>query len=136
MSYRGGSRGRGRGGSRGGRGRGGSRGGRGRGRGGSRGGRGRGRGRGRGGGRGRGRGRGRGGKGMKGGSNVIVERHRHEGIFIAKGKGEDALVTLNFAPGVSVYGEKRITIEKDEKKNRIPCLESIPFEISRCCRCW
>merc|ERR1719445_2588059 len=53
---------------------------------------------------------------MKGGSNVLIERHRHEGIFIAKGKGEDALVTLNFAPGISVYGEKRIQIEKEEQK--------------------
>ncbi|KAF4369913.1 hypothetical protein F8388_011783 [Cannabis sativa] len=46
------------------------------------------------GGRGRGRGgpgRGHGGPGgRKGGSKVVVEPHRHEGVFIAKGK-EDAL---------------------------------------------
>jgi rRNA 2'-O-methyltransferase fibrillarin len=36
--------------------------------------------------------------------------HRHEGIFIARGK-EDLLVTLNMAPGESVYGEKRIAID-------------------------
>lgn len=71
---------------------------------------------GRGGGRGRdgsGRGRGRstkGGRGMKGGSKILIEPHRHEGIFIARGK-EDALVTLNNTPGVSVYGEKRINID-------------------------
>lgn len=47
---------------------------------------------------------------MKGGSKVLVEPHRHEGIFVARGK-EDALVTLNSTPGVSVYGEKRITVE-------------------------
>lgn len=47
---------------------------------------------------------------MKGGSKVLVEPHRHEGIFIARGR-EDALVTLNSRPGVSVYGEKRIAID-------------------------
>ena len=31
---------------------------------------------------------------MKGGSKVSIEAHRHEGIFIARGK-EDALVTKN-----------------------------------------
>ena len=64
------------------------------------------------GGRGSGRGGGRGGRGggMKGGSKVVVEPHRHEGIFVARGK-EDALVTLNSTPGVAVYGEKRITVE-------------------------
>lgn len=47
---------------------------------------------------------------MRGGAKVIVEPHRHEGIFVARGK-EDALVTLNSTPGVSVYGEKRISVE-------------------------
>jgi len=89
----GGDRG-GRGGGRGGGGRGGGRGGGGRGRGGPRGG-----------GRG-GRGGGRGG----GAKAVVVEPHRHEGVFIARGK-EDALVTLNMAPGEAVYGEKRIAVE-------------------------
>ena len=32
------------------------------------------------------------------------------GVFIARGK-EDALVTLSMAPGDSVYGEKKITVE-------------------------
>ena len=64
------------------------------------------------GGRGGGRGRGGGGRGggMKGGSKVLVEPHRHEGIFVARGK-EDALVTRNSTPGIAVYGEKRITVE-------------------------
>merc|ERR1719453_2357088 len=101
------------------RGRGRGRGSRGRGRGGSRGGsRGRGGGRGRGrGGRGRGRGRGGhgGGHGMKGGNKVVVEQHRHKGVFVAKGK-DDSLLTLNFDPGNSVYNEKRITHEEGEKK--------------------
>lgn len=80
---------------------GGSFGGRGGGRGGDRGGRG-GRGGARGGGRGGVQKGGRGG--MKGGSKVAIEAHRHEGVFIARGK-EDALVTKNmvrpllFIPG-------------------------------------
>ena len=36
---------------------------------------------------------------MKGGSKVVIEQHRHAGVFIARGK-EDALVTLNMAPGI------------------------------------
>lgn len=44
---------------------------------------------------------------MKSGAKVVIEPHRHAGIFIAKGK-EDALVTRNMVPGESVYGEKRI----------------------------
>lgn len=51
---------------------------------------------------------------MKGGSKVIVEPHRHEGVFIAKGK-EDALVTKNLVPGVAVYGEKRISVQVKKK---------------------
>ncbi|KAK9466410.1 rRNA 2'-O-methyltransferase [Lipomyces arxii] len=101
-------RGGGRGGGRGGfSSRGGAGGGRGGGRGGVRGGP-------RGGGRGRGgpRGGGRGGigKGPGGGNKVIIEPHRHAGVFIARGK-EDMLVTRNLTPGESVYGEKRISID-------------------------
>ncbi|XP_059195655.1 rRNA 2'-O-methyltransferase fibrillarin [Centropristis striata] len=118
--------GRGGFGDRGGRGRGGfgDRGGRGgfgdRGRGGFRGGRGGFRSpdgggfRGRGGGRGAPRGRGgRGGFGA--GKKVLVEPHRHEGVFICRGK-EDALVTKNMVVGESVYGEKRINVEEGEAK--------------------
>ncbi|KAL7738124.1 hypothetical protein ACLKA6_006469 [Drosophila palustris] len=97
----------GRGGGRGGGGRGGDRGG---GRGGF-GGRGGGRG---GGGRGGG-GRGGGAGGFKGGKTVTIEPHRHEGVFIARGK-EDALVTRNFVPGSEVYGEKRISVETGGEK--------------------
>ncbi|OAF65552.1 hypothetical protein A3Q56_06735 [Intoshia linei] len=97
---RGGSNGRGRGfGDRGGRGFGGRGGGRGFGGRGSRGF----------GGRGGGRG------GARGGAKVIVEPHRHKGIFIGKGK-EDVLCTKNFAPGNIVYGEKRIQIETGTDK--------------------
>ena len=47
---------------------------------------------------------------MRGGSRVIIEPHRHEGVFIARGR-EDALVTKNLVPGETVYGEKKITVE-------------------------
>jgi rRNA 2'-O-methyltransferase fibrillarin len=49
---------------------------------------------------------------MKGGAKTVVEQHRHAGIFIARGK-EDALVTRNMAPGESVYGEKRVSVEQE-----------------------
>jgi len=52
---------------------------------------------------------------MKGGAKVVIEKHRHEGVFIAKGK-DDALVTRNMDPGNSVYGEKRISVEEGDKK--------------------
>lgn len=52
---------------------------------------------------------------MKGGAKVVIEEHRHSGIYIARGK-EDALVTKNMVPGESVYGEKRISVEQDGEK--------------------
>ncbi|XP_017462728.1 PREDICTED: rRNA 2'-O-methyltransferase fibrillarin [Rhagoletis zephyria] len=61
-------------------------------------------------------GRGGGGAGgFKGGKTVVIEPHRHEGVFIARGK-EDALVTRNFVPGSDVYGEKRISVESNGEK--------------------
>jgi rRNA 2'-O-methyltransferase fibrillarin len=81
----------------------------------------------RGGGRGRGRGeprrfgrpgfarrggRGRGGPGAKGGQKVVIEPHpAFEGVFIMHSKNDDALVTRNMVPGVSVYNEKRVAVE-------------------------
>ncbi|KAH3670437.1 hypothetical protein OGAPHI_000952 [Ogataea philodendri] len=111
---RGGFRGASRGGARGGSfgGRGGSFGGRG----GARGGRGGARG-GRGGARG-GRGGARGGKGGAG-AKVIIEPHRHDGVYIARGK-EDLLVTKNLAAGESVYGEKRISVDEPSKDESTP----------------
>jgi rRNA 2'-O-methyltransferase fibrillarin len=53
---------------------------------------------------------------MKGGAKVVIEKHRHEGVFVAKGK-DDALVTRNMDPGHAVYGEKRISVE--EKKDGV-----------------
>lgn len=52
---------------------------------------------------------------MAGGAKVVVEPHRHAGVFIARGK-EDALVTRNMVPGESVYGEKRISVEVEGDK--------------------
>ncbi|MFS7942047.1 putative RNA helicase [Helianthus anomalus] len=65
----------------------------------------------------RGRGGGRGGRcgGMKGGSKVAVEPHRHEGVFIAKGK-EDDLCTKNIVPGEVNMAKKRT--------NAIPIIEA------------
>ncbi|VDK62192.1 unnamed protein product [Onchocerca ochengi] len=65
-------------------------------------------------GRGTPRGGGRGG-GMRGGKRVIIEPHRHEGVFIVKGK-EDALGTRNLVMGESVYGEKRVSVENDDNE--------------------
>ncbi|PHH61222.1 hypothetical protein CDD81_656 [Ophiocordyceps australis] len=116
---RGGSRGGMRGGARGGRGGRGSFGDRG-GRGGF-GGRGGARGAPRGGGRGARGGRGgtRGGKpGIKGGAKVIVEPHRHPGVFVVRGGKEDGIATRNMVLSESVYGEKRIqhdeTVENED----------------------
>ncbi|CAL4242804.1 unnamed protein product, partial [Meganyctiphanes norvegica] len=53
--------------------------------------------------------------GFGAGKQTLVEPHRHEGIFIARGK-EDVLVTKNMVPGESVYGEKRISVEQDGEK--------------------
>lgn len=65
---------------------------------------------------------GRGGKGgpggKKAGPKVVIEQHRFEGVFIARGK-DDMLLTLNMVPGNTVYGEKKVVIEgatPDEKK--------------------
>lgn len=46
---------------------------------------------------------------------MVIEPHRHGGVFIARGK-EDALVTKNMVAGESVYGEKRITVEAEGDK--------------------
>ncbi len=47
---------------------------------------------------------------MKGGAKVVIEPHRHPGVYIAKGK-EDALVTKNLNPGKQVYGEKLVKVD-------------------------
>ncbi|CDY27064.1 BnaA02g10840D [Brassica napus] len=51
--------------------------------------------------------------GMKGGNKVIVTPHRHEGVFIGKGKDE-VILTKNLVPGESVYNEKRISVQNED----------------------
>ncbi|CAJ2666499.1 putative rRNA 2'-O-methyltransferase fibrillarin 3 [Trifolium pratense] len=48
--------------------------------------------------------------GMKGGSKVVLEPHRHEGIFLVRDSKGDALVTKNLVPGEAVYNEKRVNV--------------------------
>lgn len=57
-----------------------------------------------------------GGPGGAGGKKVIVEPHRHKGVFVARGGKEDLLATANLVPGESVYGEKRISVENPNKE--------------------
>jgi len=50
--------------------------------------------------------------GARGGQKAVIEPHpAFEGVFIMHSKNEDALVTKNMVPGVSVYNEKRVTVE-------------------------
>ncbi|XP_032673383.1 rRNA 2'-O-methyltransferase fibrillarin-like [Odontomachus brunneus] len=68
----------------------------------------------------------RGGRGgLKGGRKVVIEPHRHRGVFIARAK-EDVLVTLNSAYGSNVYGEKKISVE-DVKGEKIEYRVWNPF---------
>ncbi|KAM0479411.1 hypothetical protein ACHAPX_004622 [Trichoderma viride] len=60
-----------------------------------------------------GRGGARGGPGgMKGGAKVVIEPHRHAGVFVVRGGKEDGIATRNLTPGESVYGEKRISVDE------------------------
>ena len=36
---------------------------------------------------------------------------RFEGVYIARSAKEDVLCTRNFAPGCTVYGEKKISVD-------------------------
>ena len=72
-----------------------------------------------------GRGGGAGGAAAK---KVAVEPHRHEGIFIARSKKDDLLLTRNLVPGDTVYNEKKVIVdvsflkkEKEEEGNLIYC---------------
>ncbi|RDA89009.1 hypothetical protein CP532_0679 [Ophiocordyceps camponoti-leonardi (nom. inval.)] len=58
---------------------------------------------------GRGGGRGGGKPGMGKGAKVVIEPHRHPGVFVVRGGKEDGLATRNLVPNESVYGEKRIS---------------------------
>ena len=64
---------------------------------------------------------------------MIIEAHRHEGVFIAKGK-DDAIVTRNLVPGESVYGEKRMTVEvRPEYEIHLRLLLSVLLLLMSCC---
>lgn len=49
-------------------------------------------------------------KKISGGSKLLIEKHRHQGVFVARGK-EDALCTKNLVPGEKVYGEKLVKLK-------------------------
>jgi len=53
-----------------------------------------------------------GGAGQRGGAKVIVEPHRHPGVFVVRGGKEDGIATRNITPGESVYGEKRVSVDE------------------------
>lgn len=42
---------------------------------------------------------------------MVVEPHRHEGVFVARSKNDDLLLTRNLVPGDTVYNEKKITVD-------------------------
>lgn len=50
---------------------------------------------------------------MKAGTKVVVEPHRHDGVYIVRGK-EDSLVTRNFVPGKTVYNEKLVKVDAED----------------------
>jgi rRNA 2'-O-methyltransferase fibrillarin len=74
---------------------------------------GKGKGKGKGGGKGKGKGK---GKGAASTAPVVENFWNYAGIYKAVGLKSDSIMTKNMVPGVSVYGEKRITAEIDEVK--------------------
>ncbi len=42
---------------------------------------------------------------------MAVEPHRHAGVFVARSKNDDLLLTRNLVPGDTVYNEKKITVD-------------------------
>ncbi|GAB0133175.1 Small subunit processome complex component [Epichloe bromicola] len=61
--------------------------------------------------------RGGGKPGQRGGAKVVVEPHRHPGVFVVRGGKEDGIATRNLTPGDSVYGEKRISVDETVKND-------------------
>merc|ERR1719264_383391 len=74
--------------------------------------------------KGKGKGKGKGGKGK--GAKVVIEPHRHKGVFVSKGK-DDSLVTRNLVPGESVYGEKRLAADAAEGEEKVEYRVWNPF---------
>jgi len=66
------------------------------------------------------------GKGKAAANKVVIEPHRLEGVFVSKGK-DDSLVTKNMVPGESVYGEKRLVAESEDKEEKIEYRVWNPF---------
>jgi hypothetical protein len=63
---------------------------------------------------------------MGGSKKVVIEPHRHDGVFISRGK-EDALLTRNMVLGDSVYGEKRISVEDEGTAGKLEYRVWNPF---------
>lgn len=68
---------------------------------------------------------------MRGGAKVFVEPHRHEGVYIMRGK-EDAVVTKNLVPGVSVYNEKRVSVDDPRTGEKVEYRVWNPFRSKLC----
>jgi rRNA 2'-O-methyltransferase fibrillarin len=62
-------------------------------------------------------------------SKVIIEPHRHAGVFVARGGKEDLLVTKNLTPGESVYGEKRISVAANANANKDEPATSVEYRV-------
>ena len=58
--------------------------------------------------------------GPKGGKKTIIEPHRHEGVFLARGD-KDGILTRNLVPGDKVYNEKLVTVEDEGGKIEYRC---------------
>lgn len=52
---------------------------------------------------------------MRGGAKATVQPYIHKGVFLTQGVN-DAILTHSLVPGEAVYGEKRISVEEDNKK--------------------
>jgi len=58
---------------------------------------------------------------MRGGAKVSIEKHRHSGVFIAKGGKDDALVTRNVDPGNSSMEKNELQLSKKKARLSIVC---------------
>ncbi|CAN1255940.1 rRNA 2'-O-methyltransferase fibrillarin 2, partial [Linum perenne] len=45
---------------------------------------------------------------------VVVVPHKFEGVFIAKGKNNDAICTKNLVPGEAINGEELISVKNKD----------------------
>ena len=57
------------------------------------------------------------GLGAKSKQKTIIEPHRFPGVFIAKTPQYDLLLTKNFSPGQTVYGEKKIQVSDESSQD-------------------